>query len=432
MKNTNTPMNASAPFCPNEACIARGKTGQGNIVIHERKRPRYRCKLCNKTFSARTGTLYEGLRTDEEMVTIVLALLSCGCPVQAIVYAYGLDERTVADWRDRAGIHSKKVHKEVIEQANLDLQHIQADEIWVKGCGNIFWMGLVIMVSTRLWIAGEVSKTRDKLFIDLLLQQARRCARALCAILVATDGLAAYPNSIKRAFREKLKEKPGRGRTKLVVWADLCIATVIKRTEKKRVVEVTRKMSHGDQKQAEELLKRSKGGEVFNTSFIERLNGTMRERMAVLTRKCRHAAHRLFALEAGMYLIGTTYNFCFPHHQLSKKEHMGFLCTPAMAAGLTDHIWSMNELLLYRVTPPPWVPPKLARTPHKKKGDGTLKQKNPKEAHASSQDYSTSQKRPRGRPRTRPLPDPSQPKRPRGRPRKPVMAEFITPVATPD
>jgi len=75
------------------------------------------------------------------------------------------------------------------------------------------------------------------------------------------------------------------------------------------------------------------------------LTQSMRERLAILTRKCRHAARRLRAVETGMYLIGSTYNFCFPHHELSKAKLQGFPCTPAMAAGLTDHVWSVCELL---------------------------------------------------------------------------------------
>src|SRR5260221_14617277 len=140
------------------------------------------------------------------------------------------------------------------------------------------------------------------------------------------------------------------------------------------------------------------GGQMLNTSYIERFNGTMRERLASLTRKCRHAAHRLDTLETGMYLIGCTYNFCFPHHELSKTTHFGFACTPAMAAGLTDHIWTVQEVFIYKIAPAPWVEPKRAR---KKTGvDPAMP------------------KRPRGRPRTHPLPDPTLPKRPRGRPRK--------------
>ncbi len=106
----------------------------------------------------------------------------------------------------------------------------------------------------------------------------------------------------------------------------------------------------------------------FVTSFIERLNATMRERLAALTRKCRHAVQRVETLEAGMFLIGCTYNFCFPHQQLSKSTHCGYRCTPAMAAGLTDHSWSMQELLRYKVAPGAWVEPKRPGRPRKAAG----------------------------------------------------------------
>ncbi|EFH85357.1 conserved hypothetical protein [Ktedonobacter racemifer DSM 44963] len=351
-------MEPSKAFCPNSACCARGQIGADNIVIHDRKRQRYRCTRCRKTFSARKGTMLEGLRKPTELIVIVVTLLSYGCPLQAIVHAFGLDERTVASWRDRAGVHCQRVHQDVVETAQLDLEHVQADEIRVKGCKMVAWMGLAIMVKTRLWLAGTVSLTRDRALADRILQQVRRCAEPLKALLVLTDGWAAYPGSIKRAFREKVKDTPGRGRARLCLWPDLHIGTVIKRTQKKRVVEVTRTMSHGSQEEAERLLQQSQGGSVLNTAFIERLNATMRQRLATLTRKCRQGARRLRPLETGMYLLGTTYNLCWPHHELCKLTHEGRVCTPAMAAGLTDHIWSVSELLHYKVAPTPWVEPK--------------------------------------------------------------------------
>ncbi|MDQ2905953.1 MAG: hypothetical protein M3Y81_20720, partial [Chloroflexota bacterium] len=111
-------------------------------MIHDRNRQRYRCKVCKKTFSARRGTMFEGVRKPKELIGIVVTFLSYGCPVQAIVHAFDLDERTVADWRDRAGGHCQKVHKELVEQGQLDLMHVQADEIRVKGRKLIAWMGL--------------------------------------------------------------------------------------------------------------------------------------------------------------------------------------------------------------------------------------------------------------------------------------------------
>jgi transposase-like protein/IS1 family transposase len=400
-KQQQEPMDTSLQFCPNERCLARGKVGEGNIRVHDRSRQRYRCQQCRCTFSARRGTMLEGLRKPTELIVIVVTLLAYGCPVQAIVHAYDLDERTVASWRDRAGTHCQQVHQALIEQGNLDLMHVQADEIRVKGRSMLAWMGLTMMVSTRLWLGGVVSRTRDTALADRMMAQVRACSRTACALLVCTDGWAAYPNSICRAFRDKVKATAGRGRCCLRVWSELCIATVIKRAEKKRVVEVSRKMTRGSEAEAARLLKASRGGSTLNTAFIERLNGTMRERLASLTRKCRHAARRLEALETGMYLIGCTYNFCFAHHALSKTPHNGDGCTPAMAAGVTDHLWSIQEVLTYKIAPAPWVEPKRPRRSRKNVG---AEQMLPK--------------RPRGRPRKHPLPDPTLPKRPRGRPRK--------------
>ena len=309
--------------------------------------------------------MFEGLRKPMDLIVIVVTLLSYGCPVQAIVQAFGLDERTVGSWRDRAGTHCEQVHHAIVEQGQLDLVHVQADEIRVKGRKMIAWMGLAMMVPTRLWLAGTVRVSRDKGLADALLQQVRRAAKLLRPVLVLTDGWVAYPGSIRRAFREKVKETVGVGRACLRVWPDLHIGTVIKRTEKKRVVEIIRKMAHGLLDRAEQLLQLSGGGEVLNTAFIERLNATFRERLASLTRKSRHAASRLHALHTGMYLIGCTYNFCIVHQELSKAEHWGTACTPAMASGLTDHVWSLGELLGYKVAPLPWVAPKRRGRPPK-------------------------------------------------------------------
>src|SRR6266487_1236643 len=149
-KNTAEPMDTSKQFCPNVACSARGQTGGGTIRIHDRKRQRYRCTRCKQTFSARRGTMLEGLRKPTELIVVVVTLVAYGCPIQAIVHAFGLDERTVASWRDRAGRHCQQVHQALVPQGQLDAQHVQVDEIRVKGCRMIAWMGLALMVSTRL------------------------------------------------------------------------------------------------------------------------------------------------------------------------------------------------------------------------------------------------------------------------------------------
>jgi IS1 family transposase len=191
---------------------------------------------------------------------------------------------------------------------------------------------------------------------------AKACCLPLRVLLILTDGWSAYPNSIRRAFREKIPKAGGREWCVLEAWPDLLIGTVIKKTAKKRVVEVIRRLAQGSLEQA-------KGGKELNTAFIEHFNGTMRERLASLTRQRRHVVRRVNRLEAGMWLVGCPSNFCWPHHELSRQLAKAQACkgevliTPAMASGLTDHVWSVREVLTYRIVPTPWIAPKWRGRP---------------------------------------------------------------------
>src|SRR2546423_8743915 len=199
MQNQREPMDASKQFCPNETCSARGQIGEGNIRIHSRSPDRYRCRVCQKTFSARRGTMLEGLRTPAEVIVMVVTLLAYGCPLQAIVHAFELDERTVADWQKRAGKHCQQMHHALVEQGKVASSQVQADEIRAKGRTMIAWMGMAIDATSRLWMAGVVSTRRDRDLADRLLHQVRACCQARRSLLVCTDGWATYPKSIMRA-----------------------------------------------------------------------------------------------------------------------------------------------------------------------------------------------------------------------------------------
>jgi len=288
--------------------------------------------------------MLEGLRKPAELIILVVGLLSYGCPLQAIVHVFGLDERTVAAWRDRAGQHCQSIQHALIEQGHLALMHVQADEIRVRGKKEIFWMGLAMEVRSRLWLAGIVWAAREQALADRLMLRVRRCAAQAGRLLICVDGWMCYPAAILRAFSHQVKHR-------LEVWPHLIIGQVIKTQKHSHLESVKETLLCGEEKDLKACLEQSHGGTHINTSFIERLNGTMRERLASLTRKCRHANWHLSAFEWGMYLIGCTYNLCLPHHELSKSTHFGFACTPAMAAGLTHHVWSIKELLTYRVTP---------------------------------------------------------------------------------
>ena len=244
-KTTAEPMEPSEQFCPNlDVLRKRPRLEQGNIMIHDRKRQRYRCKTCKQTFSARRGTMFEGLRTATELVVIVVTLLAFGCPVQAIVQAYGLDERTVASWRDRAGKQCQRVHQAIVEQGQLDLIHVQADEIRVKARSMVAWMGLAMMVSTRLWLGGVVSPPVIRVWrigccsrCEPALRRPARCWSAPMA--------GRLPQQYQTGVSRQGETNSGRGRASLQVWSGLHIGTVIRHTGDKRLREVVRQMSHG-------------------------------------------------------------------------------------------------------------------------------------------------------------------------------------------
>ena len=135
-------MDPSSQFCPNLACRDKGQVGAGNIGIHSQKEQRYCCATCGKTFAATTGTPFYRLRHAAGLVTIVLTLLGHGCPPQAIVAAFGLDERTVRAWLHRAGEHGRRVHEVVVQTGPVDLGQVQADEICVKVCKGRVWQAM--------------------------------------------------------------------------------------------------------------------------------------------------------------------------------------------------------------------------------------------------------------------------------------------------
>lgn len=350
-------MDPASVFCPNLECPARGQASQGNIRIHSRKDTRFRCTACRKTFAATKGTALYRLRTSATTVTLVVTLLAHGCPLQAIVVACGFDERTVASWAARAGVQGQAVQEHLVEQPR-DLGQVQADEIRVKTQGGMVWMALALMVRTRLWLAGEVSVHRDLTLIRRLIARVRRCA-VHRPLLFCTDGLSAYVRAIRETFRDP-QRTGAQGRPRLCPWRHVCIAQVVKRYAQRHVVAVERRIVEGAPTRVETLRRRSQGDGVINTAYIERLNATFRERLASLTRRGRALARRTLTLQHGMYLIGTVYNFCTPHASLA---HAGVATTPAMAAGITDHCWTVWELLAFHVPPPRWTPPKRRGRP---------------------------------------------------------------------
>ncbi|MEO8397820.1 MAG: hypothetical protein ABI700_32810 [Chloroflexota bacterium] len=344
-------------FCINLTCPSRGQANAGNIRVHASLEGRFRCHTCGMTFASTKGTIFYRLKTPPEVVIQVLTLLAYGAPLQAIVRAFEFDERTVTNWQKKAGQHCQEIHQHLVTEQPRDLGQVQADEIRAKLQKRlVLWMAMAIQVSTRLWLGGVVSPSRDKDLIRKLVGMVR-CQALERPILLMTDGLVTYIKVWKRAFTNAIRNGK-RGRPQLVPWLNVVIGQVVKRYEKKHVVGVDHRLIQGTKQLFEAL---SVTGQKMNTAYIERINATFRQRLCGLVRRGRCLLRREAVLEGGMYLIGCVYNFCTPHESLRIQNGLGarpYGRTPAMAAGITDDIWSISDLFWYRIAPPPYIAPK--------------------------------------------------------------------------
>jgi hypothetical protein len=341
----------------------------GNIGVHSRVEARYRCRECRQTFSASKGTAVYGLKQDKDVFVKVTTLLAHGCPVRAAALAFGLDERTVQAWLARSGQHCQRVHEALIGTAQLDLGQVQADELKVKTQGGQVWMAMALCVPFRLWLGGVVSRQRDLSLIRALV--ALIACVALCRpLLLAADGLSSYVRAFQDAFRSPLPRRTP-GRPRLRPWDELAIVQVVKQRSQ-GVLTIQRRIVPGAAPLVQRLVQHTQGGGLINTAYIERLNASFRQSFAPLIRRGRCLARLPHTLHHGMFLVGCVYNFCSDHDSLALKlylphsAHRWVRRTPAMAAGLTPHRWSMLELRTFKVPPSPFVPPKRRGRPPKR------------------------------------------------------------------
>ncbi|MBA3701554.1 MAG: IS1 family transposase, partial [Rubrobacteraceae bacterium] len=198
-------MDPHSQWCHNRRCRAYGRIGEGHIVvIHSQKERRYRCKRCGRTFSETTDTVLYRIHKPKWLVVAVVTLLAHGCPVQAIVAAFELDERTVARWQRESGAQCKRVHEHLIEAGRVALLQVQADELRIKGVGAVYWLASALEVKSRLWLGGSISEHRDRELIRTLLIRVRACG-PIEHILLVTDGLASYASQALHVFRKPLR-----------------------------------------------------------------------------------------------------------------------------------------------------------------------------------------------------------------------------------
>ena len=312
------------------------------IGIHQKAERRLKCHACQGTFVDSKGTVFFGLHYPVWVIILVLTLLAYGCPVAAIVAAFYLDERTVASWQYKAGQQGQQVQRHIVCKGQIELGQVQADELCVKTQQGKVWVATAMSVFSRLFLWGEVSARRDRQLIERLMVHVRLAAAGVrSALLFAVDGFAAYPKAILKTFYTCQHSGT---RPRHLPWPDLHIVQVVKSYSGQQLQKVQRRLVHGSLDRVYDLIACSQVGlGQINTAYLERLNATFRARMPCLARRTRSLARTPDRLQAELFWTGVVYNFCTVHSSLG--------ATPAMAAGLTQHVWSVEALLRFRLPP---------------------------------------------------------------------------------
>jgi len=239
--------------------------------VHSQQERRDLCSVCGRTCAATTGTPFFRLQRPTGLVLVVLNRLRWGCPMQAGVHPFLLDERTVAAWLQRAGQqqHCQQVHQHLVQQGQVDLQQVQADELWVKLVGQRVWQAMAMAAPSRLWLGGVLSPQRDTALITALVQQVRVGASSV-AMLVCVAGLASYVTAFRRVVREPVRTGR-RGRPPLLVEPGLLMGQVVKRSAQRRVISTSQRVVRGTAEAIGAVLEATATGTGIHTASIERL-----------------------------------------------------------------------------------------------------------------------------------------------------------------
>jgi len=349
-------MDPSFVACPNLACPYKGTVGAGNIRIHSHVERRYRCRTCRRTFAATANTPLYRLHHAEATLTLVLTLLVHGCPIAAVVAAFGLDERTVRVWLHKAGAHAALLHDRMT--VGVEARQVQADEIRVRVRGGAVWAAIALDVGSRLWLTTAVARRRDGLLVHLLLRRTR-AALAGRAFLLAVDGFGPYVTAARALIR--VPQPTGRRGRPPLAWPEGCALAQVVKAGLRRGEGIARRVVVGTEATVDAALAASHGGTAINTAYIERLNATLRERLAPLVRRRRAPAHGTALVESGLHLLRLSYNWCWAHESLRLRAigtgRRYLERTPALAAGLADRPYALGEVLRMPAHPVPLTAP---------------------------------------------------------------------------
>ena len=381
-------VDTSTHFCPNPDCTYQGWVGWGNLRAngHPNGGP-WRQRLwiaCRCYFLETLGTLLHGKRGSVELIVRVLACLAEGLGIRGTARVFEIDPSTVLQWLVDAAEQLRAFSQHFLHDVRV--QQVQLDELFallsaVKD-GTVSeaeaierlerspqWVWVAMDPESKLLLAIDVGN-RTLAMAQRVLHQVVQVLAPDCAPLFLTDGFREYMTALLTHYGQWVQppRRQSKGPMPTPRWMPLpglLYAQVVKTVRRRRLVAVQHRVVFGTLDAVNQVL--APLGWHINTAFVERINLTIRQHVAAVGRRVSTLCKGEDGLRQQVAVFHCYYNFCLPHASVrlplpqpepthgSGSATQWQPRTPAMAAGLTDHVWTLREVLRFRV--PPWPQP---------------------------------------------------------------------------
>jgi IS1 family transposase len=381
-------VDTSRHFCPYPTCAYQGWVGLGNLCAngHPSGGPwrQLHCTSCGGYFQETHGTPLHGKRGAPEKLVWAVGALAEGLGIRAVARVFEVDPTTVLAWlvevaEQAAAFSQYFLHDVRVTQVQLDelfalLSAVKTGEVSEADAIERLerspqWVWVAMDPESKLLLAIDVGD-RTLAMAQRVVHQVVQVLAPDCTPLFLTDGFREYLTALLTHYGYWVQpaRRQAHGPAPKPRWMplpQLLYAQVVKTVRRRRLVRVRHRVVLGTLEAVNQIL--APLGWQINTAFVERLNLSIRQHVAAVGRRVNTLCKGEDGLRQQLALYHVYHNFCLPHaslrHPLLPPEPTNGTGsakrwqprTPAMAAGLTDHVWTLREVLLFRV--PPWPQP---------------------------------------------------------------------------
>src|SRR5262245_34723932 len=375
-------------YCPNKTCAYYGWVGHGNIRANGHPgRGAWRqlqCIVCETYFLETYGTLFYGKPHPAERMVRAIAAVAEGLGIRAVARVFEVDPNTVQGWLSEAAAHLAAFSHSLLHEVHVD--QVQFDELcaWLSASKaererepetseplrrTPHWIWAALDPVSKVLLALEGGE-RTLAMAQRLVHHVVQILAPGCLPLFLTDGFQEYTTALLTHYGHWVQaaRQRAQGPTPKPRWMplpQLLYAQVVKTVRRRRLLRVKPRVVFGTLAAIQQRL--AAWGWQINTAFIERVNLSIRQHVAAVGRRVSTLCKGEEGLHQQLALYQTYYNFCLPHASLRQalpqseptngtgSAKLWRPQTPALAAGVTDRVWSLHEVLLFRV--PPWPQP---------------------------------------------------------------------------